>query len=108
MHILGLCNGSPGGNSEILLKIALSAAQAQNPTTTTVAWIQVSSVVIPKNPAPLDGTIDNSMGANKSASAGVKYDHRVVDDRAVVRNAILEADAIIVSSPPITTNHLAP
>jgi hypothetical protein len=51
MHILGLCNGAIRGNSEILLKAALKAAVASDPTI-TVSWIHVPSIALPRNPKP--------------------------------------------------------
>ncbi|KAK5132328.1 hypothetical protein LTR08_009163 [Meristemomyces frigidus] len=96
MHILGICNGSLRGNSEILLKIALTEAQAQDPTITT-SWIHAPSLVMPLNPAPLVGTLDISMGSNKSQMNGTKTSG-ALDDRRAALNAILDADAIIVSS----------
>ena len=91
MHVLGLCNGSLRGNSEILLKVALTEVQAQDPTITT-SWIHVPSLIIPPNPAPLVGTLDISMGGNKSQMNGEKA-HAVADDRRAALNAILDADA---------------
>jgi len=43
MHILGLVNGSIGGNSEILLKATLLSTKHANPSITT-SWIHVPSV----------------------------------------------------------------
>jgi len=99
MHILGLCNGSIHGNSEILLKAALTAAVASNPSI-TVSWIHVPSVVIPRNPKPLKP--DNSIipeGDDQHVKEAKETD---VDDRKAVLNAILDADALIVSTPVYT------
>lgn len=104
MHILGLCNGSIHGNSEILLKAALTAARESRPDT-TLSWLHVPSLLIPRNPAPLTGTMDISMGQNESHMGGHTADHSI-DDRRAALNAILDADAIIVSSA--TYSHQPP
>jgi multimeric flavodoxin WrbA len=104
MHVLGLCNGSLRGNSEILLKVALSEIEIKHANITT-SWIHVPSLIIPPNPAPLDGTIDISMGSNKSHMNGAKVS-ALVDDRRAALNAILDADAIIVASA--TYSHQPP
>lgn len=51
MHILGLCNGSINGNSEILLKAALKVDTAID-SSLTVSWIHVPSVVLPRQHVP--------------------------------------------------------
>lgn len=104
MHVLGLCNGSIHGNSEILLKAALLAAAAHDPSTST-SWIHVPSVVIPRNAKPLREEPDiipkrshehpGNNGRNTSlASQGVD-----VDDREAVFEAIMDADALIIATP---------
>ena len=99
MHVLGISNGKLGGNSETLLKAALTAAQKANSTITT-SWIHVPSVNIPKNASPLKGGPDVSRGTNPS----LKYDPNSAnmsddDDRLAVKDAILDADAIIFATP---------
>ena len=93
MHILGLSNGTPLGNSEILLKAALTAATEAD-SSVTVSWIHVPSVSIPTNPAPLDSPVGFDLASKSNASS-----NDAPDDRAVAREAILNADAIIVSTP---------
>lgn len=95
MHILGLANGTFNGNSEILLKAALKAAEKADPSITT-SWIHVPSVSVPRNPRPLEGAQDVSMGT--IGQTGVDGD-TVPDDRRDVLNAILAADAIIFATP---------
>ncbi|KAI8936574.1 hypothetical protein NX059_006974 [Plenodomus lindquistii] len=103
MHILGLANGSKGGNSEILLKAALLSAQQQDPSITT-SWIHVPSVSFPRNPAPLENAPDISVGTN--ASNNHRGDNEndadkkdaVIDDRPTIFNAILDADALVFST----------
>ncbi|KAL1849403.1 hypothetical protein Daus18300_013285 [Diaporthe australafricana] len=102
MHILGLCNGSIHGNSEILLKAALQAAVAQDPSIRT-SWIHVPSVVIPRNPRPLrdePDIIPNRShyfeGGNNDDELGPRAE---VDDREAVFEAIMDADAIIIATP---------
>lgn len=105
MHILGLCNGSIHGNSEILLKAALTSATASRPDT-TLSWLHVPSLLIPRNPAPLRGTMDISMGQNSSHMGATSTPSHSVDDRRAALNAILDADAIIISSA--TYSHQPP
>ncbi|KAI4839879.1 flavoprotein [Aureobasidium sp. EXF-8845] len=93
MHILGLANGTPSGNSEILLKAALTAATESNSIITT-SWIHVPSVSIPTNPAPLDSPVGFDLASKLNIAS-----NNATDDRAVVREAILNADAIIISTP---------
>lgn len=94
MHILGLCNDSKGGNSEILLKIALSAAQESAKPETTTSWIHTPSVVILKDSSTLHGT---TQSLNQGEDVG-NASYNDVDDRQAFKNAILDADAIIVAS----------
>jgi multimeric flavodoxin WrbA len=95
MHILGLSNGSIEGNSEILLKASLQAAQSANPSLTT-SFIHVPSVSIPRNAPPVND------GSNfVSGLMNTKYGEKqaVPDDRAAVLDAILGADALIFATP---------
>ncbi|KAJ9131780.1 Oxidoreductase [Pleurostoma richardsiae] len=96
MHILGLCNGSIHGNSEILLKAALNAAVASDPSI-TVSWIHVPSVVVPRNPKPLK--VDMSIipeGDDQNHKPPRDFE---IDDRRAVLNAVVDADALIISTP---------
>lgn len=104
MHILGLCNGSIHGNSEILLKAALQAAAAHDPSIST-SWIHVPSVVIPRNPKPLREEPDivpnrsheySSNRGSGTSPAGQSID---ADDREAVFEAIMDADALIIATP---------
>ncbi|KAJ9149984.1 Oxidoreductase [Pleurostoma richardsiae] len=96
MHILGLCNGSIHGNSEILLKAALKAA-VEFDSSTTVSWIHVPSVALPRNHKPLKVNASIIPGRDDEAAIGAK--NTGLDDRAVVFNAIMDADALIIASP---------
>ncbi|GES58475.1 flavo protein [Aspergillus terreus] len=98
MHILGIANGTPGGNSEILMKAALTAATAADPNL-TVSWIHAPSVTIPPNPKPLEGSVDISQGAMETMRGGRTEEQIIPDDRLAVLNAILDADALIFSTP---------
>ncbi|GAB7322741.1 hypothetical protein MBLNU13_g05324t1, partial [Cladosporium sp. NU13] len=98
MHILGLANGTFGGNSEILLKAALSAA-SEHDATITSSWIHVPSVVIPPNPPSLPGALDISHGKNASMRGPASASADGPDDRAAVLDAILDADALIFATP---------
>lgn len=105
MHILGLCNGQLRGNSEILLKAALTEAASLDSTITT-SWLHVPSLIIPRNPVPLKGAMDVSMGTNKGQMSGSQSKAEDADDRQAALNAILDADAIIVASA--TYSHQPP
>lgn len=95
MHILGLANGSIHGNSEILLKAALKAAAASDPSI-TISWIHVPSVVIPRNAKPIK--IEKEIIPNRSDEL-LQGPRRVeLDDREAVLNAILDADALIIAT----------
>lgn len=98
MHILGLANGSVGGNSEILLKAALSSARSSNPSITT-SWIHVPSIVFPRNAGPLKNAPDISAGTNASNNYNGVVTNNERDDRPQVLNAILNADALVFSTP---------
>lgn len=96
MHILGLCNGSIQGNSEILLKAALNAAVASNPSI-TVSWIHIPSVHIPRNAKPI--RVERDIIPDQSNEFVRTEGHGQPDDRAVVYNAIMDADALIITTP---------
>lgn len=102
MHILGLCNGSIHGNSEILLKAALQAAVAHDPSIKT-SWIHVPSVVLPRNPKPLRDEPDiipnRSYEYDKDGGSGPAGSTTDVDDRAAAFEAIMDADALIIATP---------
>ena len=93
---MGLCNGSIHGNSEILLKAALKGAIAFDPSITT-SWIHVPSVALPRNHKPL--RVNASIIPNRDDEAAVGFKNQDPDDREVVFNAIMEADALIIASP---------
>lgn len=101
MHILGICNGTPNGNSEISLKAALLAAQSSSPITISTSIVHIPSVSIPPNPKPLATSIDISLGANKSMLDGTitSLTTSIPDDRQVLLDALLDADAYIFSTP---------
>ena len=104
MHILGLCNGSIHGNSEILLKAALLAAVEHNPSIST-SWIHVPSVVIPRNAKPLrdePNIIPNrshEYASNNGSDASPAGHSAEIDDREAVFEAIMDADALIIATP---------
>lgn len=99
MHILGLANGSIGGNSTILLKAALQSAKCSSPDTTT-SWIHVPSLSYPPNAGPLSNSQDISMGKNAGnnfhglSTRSVK----VIDDRQRLYEEMMDADALIFST----------
>lgn len=104
MHILGLCNGSIHGNSEILLKAALLAAVEQDPSLTT-SWIHVPSVVIPRNAKPLREEPDiipnrsHEYTSNNDTETSLGGQSAHIDDREAVFEAIMDADALIIATP---------
>lgn len=98
-RILGLCNGSKEGNSEILLKAALQAIQTVRPKSTKISWVHVPSVLIPRNPKPLDSASDISLGNVVSMKAGTDSGNFFGDDRRAILDAILDADALIFATP---------
>lgn len=103
MHILGLCNGSINGNSEILLKAALLSAKKADPTITT-SWVHTPSASVPRNARPLPPAAAGKGVVPSSEGPPITYS--VPDDRDAVRNAILDADALIFATP--TYSHQPP
>lgn len=98
MHILGLANGSIDGNSTILLKAALHAAALSRPNTTT-SWIHIPSIAYPPNAGPLASAPDVSLGTNSSNNTPThSKPSSTPDDRAVLYDAIMAADALIFST----------
>ncbi|QDS73270.1 hypothetical protein FKW77_004829 [Venturia effusa] len=97
MHILGIQNGSQNGNSSILLKAALLSAQKADPTITT-SYIHIQSVSIPRNPVPLPAAASTNTGIVPTSNNIPSPIYPVPDDREAVRNAILDANALIFSS----------
>jgi multimeric flavodoxin WrbA len=85
MHILGISLGSPNGNSEILLKAALQSATSTSPIV-TASLISLHTLSLPS--APL--AKPNSSPASH------------LDDRPFLLTSILDADALIISSPIYT------
>lgn len=106
MHILllGLCNGSIHGNSEVLLRAALLAAAAHGPSITT-SWIHVPSVVIPRTAKPLreepDIIPNRSHEYTSTRGSNTSPADRIIgtDDREAVFEAVLDADALIIATP---------
>lgn len=99
MHLLGLCNGSIHGNSEILLKAALLAATAHDPSIIT-SWIHVPSVVIPRNAKPLREEPEIIPNRSHEYSSNSGSDRSIdIDDREAVFEAIMDADALIIATP---------
>ncbi|KAK3078682.1 hypothetical protein LTS18_006895, partial [Coniosporium uncinatum] len=104
MKILGISNGSTHGNSETLLKAALFAAQSVDPSI-SISLIRTFDVSVPRNPSPLTGTQDITSsliglpkGKPESNANGSTSSFQIPDDRRAVLDALLDADAIILSS----------
>ncbi|KAF5692415.1 nadph-dependent fmn reductase [Fusarium denticulatum] len=96
MHILGLCNGSVNGNSEILLKASLKAATATD-SSISVSWIHVPTVVLPRQHLPFRD--DPSVIPYRNDGEENQSRKNEPDDREAVFEAIMDADAIIIASP---------
>jgi multimeric flavodoxin WrbA len=80
MHLLGLACGSPGGNSEILLKAAMMGAESD---ALSVELVRVNDLVIPGG---RPGTLPPS----------------VRDDRPWIIEKLLVCDALIIAAPVYT------
>ncbi|CAK7220663.1 hypothetical protein SBRCBS47491_004264 [Sporothrix bragantina] len=91
MKILGLCGGSPGGNTELALTAALHAAQKAEPSA-TITLIRLCELSV--GTSNISGQLPHPFAAesNKVASSGP-------DDRPWVVNHIMEADAILLGAP---------
>lgn len=101
MHILGISAGTLNGNSEILLKAALQAAEHASPgTTTSIARIRY--LQSPRNGKPLPQSIVPHITTYRAGAPGSDD----VDDRPRLYEAFMEADAIIISTP--VYSHLPP
>ncbi|KAF5965588.1 putative nadph-dependent fmn reductase protein [Fusarium bulbicola] len=96
MQILGLCNGSVNGNSEILLKAALKAATVTD-SSISVSWIRVPTVALPRQHLPFRD--DPSVIPHRNDGEEYRPRYSETDDREVVFEAIMDADAIIIASP---------
>ncbi|KAH8691280.1 flavoprotein-like protein [Talaromyces proteolyticus] len=96
MRILGLSGGSINGNSEILLKVALKAAQEVSPDDTHISFVRIPDVSIPKHYRTDDIRFSNG------AIEQVDDDPLVPDDRPFVLDLIMQADVIILSCPIYT------
>ena len=77
MRVLGLSAGNPGGSAEILLSIALLAAEAEG---AEVALVRLHDLTLPTRPVGPDG------------AAGA-------DDGPWLRDQLMESDGLIVSTP---------
>ncbi|KAB8072243.1 hypothetical protein BDV29DRAFT_158747 [Aspergillus leporis] len=101
MHILGIANGTINGNSEILLKAALQAAQARKPSISS-SWIHAPSMSIPRNPRPLPAAQDISLGTvacTGETHGEIEEQENVPDGRRHILEAILNADGLTIATP---------
>ncbi|KAF4985764.1 hypothetical protein FDECE_16333 [Fusarium decemcellulare] len=94
MHILGLSAGSRYGNSEILLEAALHAAEKSSPNVTT-SVIRVPNLRFPRYARPLPSSLLPKAVSSNPDDPGQDDP----DDRSKVYDAIMDADAIIISTP---------
>jgi multimeric flavodoxin WrbA len=97
MHILGIANGTPNGNSEVLLKASLLAAQSASPST-TISWFHAPSVETTSTTVA-KGSLDISAGANKALSSHSATGPIEDNDINAVREALLNADAWVFATP---------
>ncbi len=100
MHVLGLACGSINGNSEILLIAALEAAQ-QKVIGTTISLIRIQDLSIPSYPMHTAVNSRPQQPSDSIPSTQMPQDP-LRDDRPWVLEAILRADAILISSPIYT------
>ena len=77
MRVLGLSAGNPGGSAEILLGVALAAAEAEG---AQVALVRLDDLELPLRP----------VAPGQQASA---------DDGPWIWDQLMESDGLIVSSP---------
>ncbi|KAF7542174.1 hypothetical protein G7054_g65 [Neopestalotiopsis clavispora] len=101
MHILGISAGTLNGNSEVLLKAALQAAEQALPGLTT-SMARIRYMRSPRNGRPLPQSIVPHITTYRPDAPGTDD----VDDRPALYDAIMKADAIIVSTP--VYSHLPP
>lgn len=101
MHVLGISAGTLNGNSEVLLKAALQAAEQAHPGLTT-SMARIRYMRAPRNGAPLAQSIVPHITTYRPGAPGSDD----VDDRPALYEAIMRADAIIVSTP--VYSHLPP
>jgi hypothetical protein len=101
MHILGISAGTLNGNSEVLLKAALQAAEQAAPGTTT-SMARIRYMQAPRNGKPISQSIVPHITTYKPGAPGSDD----IDERPELYEAIMEADAIIISTP--VYSHLPP
>jgi multimeric flavodoxin WrbA len=77
MRVLGLSAGNPGGSAEILLQVALSAAEAEG---AEVALVRLHDLSLPTRPVAPGGSLDG-------------------DDGPWLWDQLMESDGLIVSTP---------
>ena len=77
MRVLGLTAGNPDGSAEILLKLALQAAETER---AEVALVRLSELALPTRP----------VGPGESSAA---------DDGPWLWDQLMESDGLIVSTP---------
>lgn len=95
MHILGLSCGTNNGTSETLLKIALKEA-AVDPNV-TISFLRMTEISIPTSGPPGLYDVRPTGSATPSEST-----NKIVDDRPVALDAILNCDALVIASPIYT------
>lgn len=80
---------------EILLKKLLTGALQHDPSV-TLSWLHAPSLRVPRGLLPLQETQEGTNTVMRSAEpkAGAE-----LDSRATVLNVILEADALVISTP---------
>lgn len=101
LHILGISAGTLNGNSDILLKAALQAAERARPGVTT-STARIRYMRSPRNGRPLPQSLVPAITTHTPGAPGTDDP----DDRARLYEAIMEADAVVISTP--VYSHLPP
>ncbi|USP80406.1 hypothetical protein yc1106_07680 [Curvularia clavata] len=101
MHVLGISAGTLNGNSEMLLKAALKAVEKELAGVTT-SMARIRYMQCPRNGKPMEKSLVPMITTFIPGAPGSDDP----DDRPKLYEAIMNADAIIVSSP--VYSHLPP
>ena len=101
MHVLGISAGTLNGNSEMLLKAALQAVEKERAGVTT-SMARIRYMQCPRNGKPMEKSLVPMITTFIPGGPGSDDP----DDRPKLYEAIMSADAIIISSP--VYSHLPP
>lgn len=101
MHVLGISAGTLNGNSEMLLKAALKAVEKERAGVTT-SMARIRYMQCPRNGKPMEKSLVPMITTFIPGAPGSDDP----DDRPKLYEAIMNADAIIISSP--VYSHMPP